>query len=97
MSFLFSFFPVRFLPNFDTARRLVVYMVKKRWGKKRKLGPWTHLSASIRSPIRRPLRQNVEKLASAMSAATSVSLAVADAVWAEIRSAGRASDEHLSM
>jgi hypothetical protein len=32
-----------------------------------------------------------------MPAATSVSLAVADAVWAEIRSAGRASDEHLSM
>jgi hypothetical protein len=32
-----------------------------------------------------------------MSAATSVSLAVADAVWAEIKSAGQASDEHLSM
>ncbi|NP_001144742.2 uncharacterized protein LOC100277790 [Zea mays] len=32
-----------------------------------------------------------------MPAATSVSLAVADAVWAEIRSAGRASDEHLSI
>ena len=32
-----------------------------------------------------------------MSATTSISLAVADAVWEEIKSAGRASDEHLSM
>ena len=32
-----------------------------------------------------------------MSAATSISLAVADAIWDEIKSAGRASDEHLSM
>jgi hypothetical protein len=32
-----------------------------------------------------------------MLAATGVSLAVADAVWAEIKSGGRASDDHLSM
>jgi len=59
--------------------------------------PVSLLRSQPRSPLHRPLRQNVEKLARAMSAATSVSLAVADAVWAEIKSAGQASDEHLSM
>ncbi|KAL6855952.1 hypothetical protein ACP4OV_018754 [Aristida adscensionis] len=59
-----------------------------------------------------PQRQNVEHFEAtaaatapaethtrrrAMLAATGVSLAVADAVWAEIRSAGRPSDEHLSI
>jgi hypothetical protein len=32
-----------------------------------------------------------------MSVTAGVALAVADAVWAEIRSAGQASDEHLSI
>ncbi|CAN6205955.1 unnamed protein product [Urochloa humidicola] len=32
-----------------------------------------------------------------MSATTSISLAVADAVWEEIKSAGHASDDHLSI
>jgi hypothetical protein len=32
-----------------------------------------------------------------MSVATGVALAVADAVWEQIKAAGHASDEHLSM
>ena len=97
MSFFFFFFSRSFsAKNFI---RLVVYKAQKRVRK----GKWVYGPTcqppyeSNPVPLHRPLRQNVEKLARAMSAATSFSLAVADAVWAEIKSAGQASDEHLSM
>ena len=99
MSFFFFF--LFFSRSFSAKKfiRLVVYKAQKRVGK----GKWGHGPTcqppyeSNPVPLHRPLRQNVEKLARAMSAATSFSLAVADAVWAEIKSAGQASDEHLSM